>query len=74
MAALNHLIIAAKDKDASAKFLAGILGVEAGQQWGPFRPVQTSNGVALDFVDCPLCWPFFERRGGLSPSGGDSPH
>ena len=51
MAALNHLIIAAKDKDASAKFLAGILGVEAGQQWGPFRPVQTSNGVTLDFVD-----------------------
>jgi len=50
MAALNHLIIPAKDKDASARFLAGILGVEPGQQWGPFRPVQTSNGVTLDFV------------------------
>ena len=35
MAALNHLIIAAKDKDASAKFLAGILGVEAGPAMGP---------------------------------------
>ena len=51
MAALNHIIIPAKDKDASAKFLAGILGAEPGKQWGPFRPVQTSNGVTLDFVD-----------------------
>ena len=51
MPALNHLIIPAKDKDASATFLADILGVEAGPQWGPFRPVQTSNGVTLDFVD-----------------------
>ena len=51
MAALNHIIIPAKDKDASAQFLAGILGTEAKPQWGPFRPVQTSNGVTLDFVD-----------------------
>jgi catechol 2,3-dioxygenase-like lactoylglutathione lyase family enzyme len=51
MAALNHIIIPAKDKDASAKFLAGILGTEMRPQWGPFRPVQTSNGVTLDFVD-----------------------
>ncbi|MBS0527372.1 MAG: VOC family protein, partial [Proteobacteria bacterium] len=28
MAALNHIIIPAKDKDASAAFLAGILGTE----------------------------------------------
>jgi catechol 2,3-dioxygenase-like lactoylglutathione lyase family enzyme len=51
MAALNHIIIPAKDKDVSASFLADILGVEAQPQWGPFRPVQTSNGVTLDFVD-----------------------
>lgn len=51
MAALNHIIIPAKDKDASASFLADILGVKAQLQWGPFRPVQTSNGVTLDFVD-----------------------
>jgi catechol 2,3-dioxygenase-like lactoylglutathione lyase family enzyme len=51
MAALNHIIIPAKDKDASAVFLADTLGVEAQPQWGPFRPVQTSNGVTLDFVD-----------------------
>ena len=51
MPALNHLIVPAKDKDISAAFLADILGVQAGAQWGPFRPVQTSNGVTLDFVD-----------------------
>ena len=51
MPALNHIIVPAKDKDASANFLADILGVKAGPQWGPFRPVQTSNGVTLDFVD-----------------------
>ena len=45
MAALNHIIIPAKDKDASASFLADILGVKAQPQWGPFRPVQTSNGA-----------------------------
>ncbi|HEU5094105.1 MAG TPA: VOC family protein [Reyranella sp.] len=51
MAALNHIIIPAKDKHASAKFLADILGVEPAPQWGPFVPVPTANGVTLDFVD-----------------------
>ena len=51
MPALNHIIVPAKDKDASATFLADILGVKVRPQWGPFRPVQTSNGVTLDFVD-----------------------
>ncbi len=51
MAALNHIIVPARDKDRSAQFLADILGVDPAPQWGPFRPVQTSNGVALDFVD-----------------------
>ena len=39
MPALNHIIVPAKDKDASAEFLADILGVTARPQWGPFRPV-----------------------------------
>jgi catechol 2,3-dioxygenase-like lactoylglutathione lyase family enzyme len=51
MAALNHIIIPARDKDSSAAFLAALLGTELKPQWGPFRPVQTSNGVTLDFVD-----------------------
>lgn len=48
---LNHTIIPAKDKWESAKFLAGILGLEAGPEWSHFVPVRTSNGVTLDFAD-----------------------
>lgn len=51
MAALNHIIVPARDKQASARFLADILGVEPEAPWGHFVPVRTSNGVALDFVD-----------------------
>ena len=49
--ALNHIIVPAREKWASAKFLAGILGLEIGSQWGPFVPLRTSNGVTVDFVD-----------------------
>ncbi len=48
---LNHTIIAARDKWASARFLAGILGLEAGPEWGHFVPVRTDNGVTLDFAE-----------------------
>jgi catechol 2,3-dioxygenase-like lactoylglutathione lyase family enzyme len=53
MAALNHIIVPAKDKHASAKFLADILGVQPEPPWGHFVPVRTSNGVALDFINSP---------------------
>ena len=46
---LNHTIIPARDKRASAKFLADILNLEAGPEWGHFVPVRTANGVTLDF-------------------------
>jgi hypothetical protein len=39
----------ARDKRASAKFLADILNLEAGPEWGHFVPVRTANGVTLDF-------------------------
>ncbi len=48
---LNHTIIPAKDKWASAKFLADILNLEAGPEWGHFVPVRTGNRVTLDFSD-----------------------
>ena len=47
----NHTIIPARDKWASAKFLADILNLEAGPEWGHFVPVRTENGVTLDFAD-----------------------
>ena len=48
---LNHTIVAARDKRAAADFLATILGLEVGPPYGPFLPVETSNGVTLDFMD-----------------------
>jgi catechol 2,3-dioxygenase-like lactoylglutathione lyase family enzyme len=48
---LNHTIVHASDKHASAAFLAGILGLEVGAPYGPFIPVETGNGVTLDFAD-----------------------
>jgi catechol 2,3-dioxygenase-like lactoylglutathione lyase family enzyme len=48
---LNHTIVAARDKRASAEFLAHILGLQVGPPYGPFLPVETSNGVTLDFRD-----------------------
>ena len=46
---LNHTIIPVKDECVSAKFLADILNLEAGPEWGHFVPVKTANGVTLDF-------------------------
>jgi len=47
---LNHTIVHARDKQKSAAFLAAILGLEVGAEWGPFVPVATANGVTLDFA------------------------
>ncbi|MEV6995388.1 VOC family protein [Streptomyces sp. NPDC093228] len=48
---LNHTIVAAHDKTASARFLADLLGLQVEPQYGPFMPVQMPNGVTLDFMD-----------------------
>jgi catechol 2,3-dioxygenase-like lactoylglutathione lyase family enzyme len=48
---LNHIIVPAHDKHASATFLANILGIEVGPAWGPFVALPLSNGVTLDFMD-----------------------
>ncbi|WP_426508440.1 VOC family protein [Dactylosporangium sp. McL0621] len=48
---LNHTIVAARDKEASAEFLATMLGVPVRPRLGPFIPVEVSNGVTLDFMD-----------------------
>ena len=48
---LNHTIIHARDKRASAAFLSEILGLPAPVPFGPFMGVQTGNEVTLDFLD-----------------------
>ena len=48
---LNHTIVASTDSDASAVFVAEILGLPEPSTFGPFVTVQTANGVTLDFLD-----------------------
>ena len=50
---LNHTIIHSGDNRESATFLAHILGLEVGPEWGPFIMVTTGNGVTLDFATIP---------------------
>lgn len=48
---LNHTIVPAYDKKASAEFLADVLGLGAPKAFGPFLCVETANGVSLDYDD-----------------------
>ncbi|MFJ9028494.1 VOC family protein [Streptomyces sp. NPDC102274] len=50
---LNHTIVHSKNNRESAEFLARILDLEVGDEWGPFIPVELSNGVTLDFATTP---------------------
>ncbi|MCU1459861.1 MAG: Glyoxalase/bleomycin resistance protein/dioxygenase [Actinomycetia bacterium] len=46
---LNHTIVPCRDPQASATFLAEILGLPAPHASGPFLAVELDNGVTLDF-------------------------
>jgi len=48
---LNHTIVAVGDKCRGARFLAELLGVEAGAVTGPFAPVQVNDDLTFDFDD-----------------------
>ena len=48
---LNHTIVSARDKRASAAFLAEVLGLPAPVPFGPFLVVGADNDVTLDFID-----------------------
>jgi catechol 2,3-dioxygenase-like lactoylglutathione lyase family enzyme len=48
---LNHTIVWARDMEASAAFLADILGRPAPKRWGPFLIVELDNGASLDFLE-----------------------
>jgi len=47
---LNHTIVGAKDAEASARWLAEVLGLPEPVQAGHFWQVETANGVGLDFA------------------------
>jgi catechol 2,3-dioxygenase-like lactoylglutathione lyase family enzyme len=48
---LNHTIVHARDKAASARFYAEVFGLPEPVAFGPFLGVQTANEVTLDFFE-----------------------
>jgi len=52
---LDHTIVPAKDKVASAKFFAEILGLTV-SSIGHFAPVQINESLTFDFADEPELW------------------
>lgn len=46
---LNHTIVPARDPQASAQFLADILGLSVDPPLAHFTPVTLDNGVSLDY-------------------------
>jgi catechol 2,3-dioxygenase-like lactoylglutathione lyase family enzyme len=50
-AQLDHTILPAHDKAASAAFLADVLGLPAPEPMGPFLAVALDHGLTIDFAD-----------------------
>ncbi|MGH9103998.1 MAG: VOC family protein [Acidimicrobiales bacterium] len=48
---LNHTIVHCRDKHASARYLAEMLGLGEPSTFGPFVTVQVANDVSLDYAD-----------------------
>ncbi len=46
---LDHTIVPATDKEASARFFAKIFGLEYKGPWGHFAPVRVNETLSLDF-------------------------
>ncbi|KDN84339.1 VOC family protein [Kitasatospora cheerisanensis] len=50
---LNHTIVAAKDRQATAAFLTELLGLPEAEVHEPFLAVQLGNRVTLDVMTAP---------------------
>jgi catechol 2,3-dioxygenase-like lactoylglutathione lyase family enzyme len=48
---LDHTIVPARDKEASARFFARIFGLAYGGPIPPFAPVRVNDRLTLDFLD-----------------------
>ena len=46
---LDHTIVPARDKEASARFFAKIFGLEYKGLWGHFAPVRVNETLSMDF-------------------------
>lgn len=47
---LNHTVVLARNREASARFYSEVLGVPVAGRMGPFVVVAMDNAVTLDFV------------------------
>ena len=65
---LDHTLVPAKDKIASAKFFAEIFGLTVEPTPGHFAGVQVNESLTFDFADEPEEWggPGFDPRTGRS--------
>ena len=65
---LDHTIVPAKDKVASAAFFAEIFGLKVKPGQGHFAQVQINESLTFDFADEPEAWggPGFDPRTGKS--------
>jgi hypothetical protein len=50
---LNHTIVHAEDREATAAFLSEILGLPTPVPYGPFLVVEADNEVSLDVMEVP---------------------
>jgi catechol 2,3-dioxygenase-like lactoylglutathione lyase family enzyme len=46
----NHTIVAAKDREESAKFFTDLFGLPPAKEFGPFLAVTLNHGVSLDYA------------------------
>ena len=57
---LDHTIVPARNKVASAKLLADLLGVPWAESGiGPFSPVYVNDGLTLDFIETDEAFPVY---------------
>ncbi|TYC24415.1 VOC family protein [Micromonospora sp. MP36] len=50
----NHTIIAAKDRNESARFFRELLELPEAPSWGVFTNIQLTDGVLLQFAEPPV--------------------
>ena len=55
---VNHIVIPAKDKRATAEVLAYVLGLEVEGCFVEFVRIRGSDGLTLDFSESNACWAF----------------
>ncbi|PYI39310.1 glyoxalase [Arthrobacter psychrolactophilus] len=53
-ATFNHTIIAATDREESARFYCELIEATPAQSWGPFSNIVLHDGVMLQFAEPPV--------------------